>query len=443
MQRKAIVDFCNGRLLFAQTMNKSGRTKARLLRTTSERPAEKPLYINQLCLPEPSAAPQPTTPLAVHSVLATLSPAASPRTDVADADGSGSGSSPDVKKSGGGGGGGIESFLSPRTMRKPSRSDGSKSDEAGVTRSLPCSPRLIEALKNVEASTKPQRRHSLFAPQNTTKISASAVFDPDDNLVDPVIRVRSHTSIGELRRALQRTTTTEVEMITQKTLRPLEHNKTSSYEEESSSSSSTSASASASSTSSTSSCDPLPQAQAQAQAQAQGSGPEDGIPLSASAKSPSPNSSMRKLRRLSQQFMPKTYTLIEYTDDALGLCGWRRFVVPNDEIDDSMREYLERAVQSDAKDPLRVCECKQTKCEHLEPDLLAKVMAVFITDAAFIPGNKAVAAAIDAVLRKEKVANPVSKIARGCLGKFAVSGPAKTDLKKTPCTFFYRYKIFY
>ena len=143
------------------------------------------------------------------------------------------------------------------------------------------------------------------------------------------------------------------------------------------------------------------------------------------------------------QLMPKTYTLIEYTDDALGLHGWRKFVVPNEQIDDSMREYLDRAARSDQHDPLRRCECGELKCVHLDPDLLAKVMAVYITDAAYIPGTKAIKNAIDETIAKEKRANPNTTISRACLSKYVVNGPLKTDFKKTPCTFIYRYKIFY
>lgn len=259
---------------------------------------------------------------------------------------------------------------------------------------LTFSPLLFESLKQVEKELKP-RRHSLFVSN-----SASGTVEKKPKAADALTRSCTDTTAGSAQQER------EFDVVAQRVLMPLEQRHLSDV---------------ASSRSSAFEAEP-------------------GI---APTTSTSPKSSMRRLQRLSIQIMLKTYTLIEYSNDPLGLCSWRTLVVPNDQIDDSMHEYLDRATRSDKIDPLRKCECGQVQCAHLQPDLLAKVIAVYITDASYLPATKEVKNAVEETLRKEREANPATTMGRGCLAKYAIGGPIQTDYKRTPCTFVYRFKIFY
>lgn len=267
------------------------------------------------------------------------------------------------------------------------------------------------------STDRSKKRMSMQVKQNATnspRIGVRAVFDLDSSTNQPIVRVRSHSSIDELKRRLvaeadaaapippdRRNTSTlaaSIEQLPEPDTR-------------SSSSSSPSTRTNTSSNGSESTEDMLADAQ---------------DALGRSARSPKP-------KRVSLTMKKKVkYTMIEYNPDPLGLAPWQRFLVPNSEIDTNMRTFLERASRSEELgEPFRICQCKPGCSEHLSPDMVAKFAAVFVVEP-----RKCAPNAVERALAQKQ-------LRRGCWAEaYRVQNGNQTNFEKTPCTFHYRYKMF-
>lgn len=268
------------------------------------------------------------------------------------------------------------------------------------------------------ADRSDKRRWSMHVKPGTTsspRFGMRAVFDMDSTTNEPIVRVRSHSSLDELKRRL----VAEADAAT-----PLSTNdrrNTSSLglsiervdaDVRSSSSSSLSATRSGSGSGS-----------------ANGSESQDDV--IASAHSALGRSS--KPKRAAPLTLKKKvkYTMIEYNPDPLGLAPWQRFLVPNSEIDTNMRTFLERASRSEEMgEPFRVCQCKVNCTEHLTPDMVAKYAAIFVVEP-----NRYAPVAVERALA-------LKNLRRGCWAQlYRVQNGNQTNFEKTPCTFHYRYKM--
>lgn len=135
-----------------------------------------------------------------------------------------------------------------------------------------------------------------------------------------------------------------------------------------------------------------------------------------------------------------TYSLIEYNPDPMGLAEWERLVVPNNQIDSvpQMRMMLERATRSEQmQEPFRLCKCKKDCREHVSPDAAAKIAAIYVVELANVAHTRQMRRAIAALPQG------VLEIGRGGWAeRYTVADPARTNFEKTPCTHHYRFKMF-
>jgi len=350
-------------------------TTPRLAATTAV--GGKPVFVNNSST---DVANAPSTPLAIYSARAAASPTNSPRVGETPEGSPPSATSSPRQALVNSGRALLKLLLTPRKTAEKESADDDADDEVKPrtslerSKSMPTtpgkkvaelptrdisdilgtnhlqSPRTFHDCSSMSSSPRDtKKRHSMYlraTEGGSARFGASGTLDFDTVTNEPLLRVRSHSSIDDLKRRLKE----DAELAALKSSSPPPTSRSRSGSASSSESSNQDPTTTTSTTSSGSD--------------------------STRRKSP-----MVKLRRLSMRLIaPETYTLIEYNPDMLGAGKWVRFLVPNTVIDPSIHTLLERATNSDLIDPWRVCECSENCREHEQPDAVAKVAAVYLVD---------------------------------------------------------------
>lgn len=230
-----------------------------------------------------------------------------------------------------------------------------------------------------DVADKKNRRHSTFIA-DAINISASGTIEFGAPDTAPLVRVRSHSSVGDLKRRLQ-------------------------AERDSASSSST-PSSETSSTDSTSSSSPSPIVS----------------PL------------LRRLSSSGRNSKLLTYSLIYYHASPVVVGPWQRFLVPNSLIDFKVRTYLEQATRSETLDQsFIICACVPNCVEHASPDTLAKLAAIYLLDANILHRRD-----LRPFFRILSTGLKVGSWAT----MYRIGPDVVIDAVKKPVTFEYRFKMF-
>jgi hypothetical protein len=404
----------------------------------------KPFFVSGL---ENSCAKSPSTPLAIFSARGVASPTNSPRSG----DNS-EGSPPTIDTPrpslSSSGRALIKRLLTPRKESKTNVDDDG--DVAPLTaevhltapsphppsphleraRSMPASPQLDqrsrdisniledaqEMIKNLsprtieDQSSSPEmkhRRHSMFLKATeggSTRFGTTGKIEFDVETNEPLVRIRSHSSVEDLRKLLLE----DAETSSQRGV----CNPILSRSRSDSMTSCDSASESSTSTTTTTSSD------------------------SSYNRSP-----LSRLRRLSVRIIAReTFTLIEYNPDPLARAPWQKFVVANSLIDPSIHTFLERASNSDVLDPWRLCDCKQNCDEHAAPDAVAKLAAVYLLDPTLSIPSKKLQNIITSIVKACKIKRIV--FTRGLWSSKRVLDESKYDFNSNSFIPRYRFKMF-
>jgi hypothetical protein len=240
-------------------------------------------------------------------------------------------------------------------------SSGMSTDDDSTSEALSRETRSEGGAHRLLSVKQQKKRYSAYVKATSggsTKHGTTATIDFDEQTNEPIVRVRSHSSVDELKRRLALEAgpgNEDVDSLLSalKNRRASSANVVTDKRSHSSSDESTADSSSGG-----------------------GSGGVRGILRSVNSR--------RRQRRGSVKFSD-TCTEIVYNPCAIASCPWQRFLVPDYVIQDTLRTHLKRADASDAlNDPFRLCECEPNCIQHVLPDANAKLFAVYLVDPSVI-----------------------------------------------------------